>query len=155
VFGFNGDAAKPRLLSLGAASVASVLAVEPKGLDQLRHRRGHEAVDRLSARHAVANVSRRDRERLDLEELHPLGLRELSQHIVETLSWKAGPGRHSDARAGEVATRGPKTIAVDDLAAKALEVMEAWAITSLVAVDDSGRPAGVIHMHDILRAKIV
>jgi len=54
-----------------------------------------------------------------------------------------------------VATRGPKTIAADDLAAKALEVMEAWAITSLVAVDAGGRPAGVIHMHDILRAKIV
>ena len=58
-------------------------------------------------------------------------------------------------RAGEVATRAPKTIAADDLAAKALEVMEAWAITSLVAVNAGGRPTGVIHMHDILRAKIV
>jgi CBS domain-containing protein len=28
-------------------------------------------------------------------------------------------------------------------------------ITSLVIVDASGRPAGVIHLHDILRAKIV
>jgi CBS domain-containing protein len=28
-------------------------------------------------------------------------------------------------------------------------------ITSLVIVDGAGRPAGVIHMHDILRAKIV
>jgi len=33
--------------------------------------------------------------------------------------------------------------------------MEAWAITSLVAVDGGGRPVGVIHMHDILRAKIL
>jgi arabinose-5-phosphate isomerase len=64
-------------------------------------------------------------------------------------------GPMPDARAGEVATSGPKTIAADDLAAKALEVMEAWAITSLVVVDAGGRPAGVIHMHDILRAKIV
>jgi len=64
-------------------------------------------------------------------------------------------GPTSDARAGEVATHGPKTIGPDDLAAKALEVMEAWAITSLVAVDSGGRPVGVIHMHDILRAKIV
>lgn len=55
----------------------------------------------------------------------------------------------------DVATRDPKTIAAEDLAAKALEVMEAWAITSLVVVDDERRPAGVIHMHDILRAKIV
>jgi arabinose-5-phosphate isomerase len=60
-----------------------------------------------------------------------------------------------DARAGEVATRAPKTVRADDLAAKALEVMESWAITSLIIVDDAGRPAGVIHMHDILRAKIV
>ena len=60
----------------------------------------------------------------------------------------------TDARAGEAATRSPKTIAADDLAAKALEVMEAWAITSLVVVEGP-RPVGVIHMHDILRAKIV
>ena len=58
-------------------------------------------------------------------------------------------------RAVDVAIREPKRIRVDDLAAKALEVMESWAITSLVVVDDAGRPAGVIHMHDILRAKIV
>ena len=57
--------------------------------------------------------------------------------------------------AGGVATRDPKLIRADDLAAKALEVMEAWAITSLVIVDDERRPVGVIHMHDILRAKIV
>jgi arabinose-5-phosphate isomerase len=57
--------------------------------------------------------------------------------------------------AGEVASTTPKTIGADDLAAKALEVMEAWAITSLVVPDAAGRPLGVIHMHDILRAKIV
>jgi len=57
--------------------------------------------------------------------------------------------------AGAVATRTPKTIRADDLAAKALEVMEAWQITSLVIVDADARPAGVIHMHDILKAKIV
>jgi arabinose-5-phosphate isomerase len=64
-------------------------------------------------------------------------------------------GATTDARAGEVATRGPKTIAADDLAAKALEVMEAWAISGLIVVDADRRPVGVIHMHDILRAKIV
>lgn len=58
-------------------------------------------------------------------------------------------------RAGAVATRNPKVIAADDLAAKALEVMEAFAITSLVIVDGAQRPVGVIHLHDILRAKIV
>jgi arabinose-5-phosphate isomerase len=58
-------------------------------------------------------------------------------------------------RAGEVASTAPKTIGAEDLAAKALEVMEAWAITSLVVPDAGGKPLGVIHMHDILRAKIV
>jgi arabinose-5-phosphate isomerase len=58
-------------------------------------------------------------------------------------------------RAGDVASREPKIIAADDLAAKALEVMEAWAITSLVIVDSQRRPTGIVHLHDILRAKIV
>jgi len=59
-----------------------------------------------------------------------------------------------DARAGAIASRHPKTIAADDLAAKALEIMEGT-ITSLVVVDETQRPLGVIHLHDILRAKIV
>ena len=59
-------------------------------------------------------------------------------------------------RAGDIATRAPKTIAADTLAAHALHMMESSGpITSLVIVDDAGRPAGVIHLHDILRAKIV
>lgn len=60
-----------------------------------------------------------------------------------------------ELRAGDAATRSPRTIGADELAAKALEVMEAFQITSLVIVDADGRPGGVIHMHDILRAKIV
>ena len=58
-------------------------------------------------------------------------------------------------RARDVASSTPKTIAPDELAAKALEVMEAWAITSLIVPDADGRPVGLVHMHDILRAKIV
>ena len=59
-------------------------------------------------------------------------------------------------RAGEIATRTPKTIAADAMAAQALTVMEASGpITSLVILDERGRPAGVVHLHDILRAKIV
>lgn len=56
--------------------------------------------------------------------------------------------------AGDVASRLPRTIGADDLAAKALEAMEGR-ITSLVVVDEMQRPRGVIHLHDILRAKIV
>ena len=58
-------------------------------------------------------------------------------------------------RARECMTREPKLVRADDLAAKALELMEAFAITSLVIVDAAQKPVGVIHMHDILRAKIV
>jgi arabinose-5-phosphate isomerase len=64
-------------------------------------------------------------------------------------------GAIDDLTAGAVASRAPKLIGAEDLAAKALEVMEAWAITSLVVVDADRRVRGVIHMHDILRAKIV
>jgi arabinose-5-phosphate isomerase len=57
--------------------------------------------------------------------------------------------------AGQVASREPKVIRAEDLAAKALEVMETWQITGLVIVDEARRPVGLIHMHDVLRAKIV
>lgn len=61
----------------------------------------------------------------------------------------------ADARVGDVVQGAPKTIRADDLAASALALMETFAITSLVIVDDAVRPVGVVHMHDILRAKIV
>jgi arabinose-5-phosphate isomerase len=57
--------------------------------------------------------------------------------------------------AGDLATRNPKVIAREDLAANALEVMEAFQITSLVIVDEDGRPVGLVRLHDILRAKVV
>lgn len=71
---------------------------------------------------------------------------------LRRLHLRADPIAHLTA--GAVATREPKRIAAEDLAAKALEVMERFAITSLVIVDGADRPAGVIHLHDILRAKI-
>jgi arabinose-5-phosphate isomerase len=59
-----------------------------------------------------------------------------------------------ERRVAECMTRGPKVIGAGELAAKALAMMEGR-ITSLVIVDAAGRPDGVIHLHDILRAKIV
>jgi len=59
-------------------------------------------------------------------------------------------------RAGEAGTRSPKTIAATAMAAHALDVMErSGPITSLIVVDAAGRPAGIVRMHDIVRAKIV
>ena len=60
-----------------------------------------------------------------------------------------------DHRAEECMTRHPRCIGADDLAATALSVMESHAITHLVITDAAGRPAGVIRLQDILRAKIL
>ena len=54
-----------------------------------------------------------------------------------------------------VMTRQPKRIGRGELAAKAVQVMEQHAITSLLIVDGAGRPEGVIHLHDLLRAGVV
>jgi len=57
--------------------------------------------------------------------------------------------------AKELASQHPKTIGPDDLAAKAVELMERFAITTLV-VSNSGRNIlGVIHLHDLLKSGIV
>lgn len=60
-----------------------------------------------------------------------------------------------DMKAGEVMSKNPKTISEDELAAKALSIMESHSITSLVVSDEEGRPKGIIHLHDILKKGIV
>jgi len=57
--------------------------------------------------------------------------------------------------AAQVMSARPKTIDAEELAAKAVAVMEQHAITSLFILDAAGRPAGVIHLHDLLRAGVV
>lgn len=58
----------------------------------------------------------------------------------------------------EVMTRNPETITPRELAVTALgrmEKREAGPITVLVVVDDEGKPVGILHIHDILRAGIL
>jgi arabinose-5-phosphate isomerase len=58
-------------------------------------------------------------------------------------------------RARDFMTARPKLVERDALAASALEIMEqSGPITSLVIIDEARRPTGVVHLHDILRAKI-
>ena len=64
-------------------------------------------------------------------------------------------GRLFELTAGEVMTRNPKTISEEELAAKALSIMENLSITALVVPDTDGKPIGIIHLHDILRQGIV
>ncbi len=59
-----------------------------------------------------------------------------------------------DHHADEVMTREPQTIGPDALAAEALKVMNERRITVLFVVD-SGRPVGILHVHDLLRAGII
>jgi arabinose-5-phosphate isomerase len=58
--------------------------------------------------------------------------------------------------AGELMSKNPKRISRSELAAKALQQMEQFSITSLFVFDDDGggRPVGVIHLHDLLKAGI-
>jgi arabinose-5-phosphate isomerase len=57
--------------------------------------------------------------------------------------------------AGELMTRAPKTVPAGALAESALALMEQHAITALFILDAGGRPAGVLHLHDLLRAGVV
>jgi len=65
---------------------------------------------------------------------------------------------HGDVRAfvvGDLMTLRPKTVAAGALAELALAKMEEHSITALFIVDGDGRPTGVLHLHDLLRAGVV
>ena len=57
----------------------------------------------------------------------------------------------------EIMTANPKRIGKDALAAHALKIMEDHSITSLFVTEgkDNARVVGIIHIHDLLRAKVV
>ena len=58
-----------------------------------------------------------------------------------------------DLTAAEVMTRAPKTIGADALASEAVGLMNSNTITNLFVVED-GRPVGILHIHDCLRAGV-
>jgi arabinose-5-phosphate isomerase len=58
-------------------------------------------------------------------------------------------------RAADVMTRKPKVIAPTALAAEAVQIMEQYSITTLVVVDAQRNVAGVVHLHDLLKAGVV
>ena len=57
------------------------------------------------------------------------------------------------ARVEEVMTRSPKTVTPDQLASEALEILNSSKITALI-VAEAGKPTGIIHIHDLLRAGV-
>lgn len=54
-----------------------------------------------------------------------------------------------------VMSRHCKTVNQGLLAAEALAIMEKYSITSLVVIDEEGKPTAVIHLHDLLRAGVL
>lgn len=54
---------------------------------------------------------------------------------------------------GDIMTAAPKTVTPDLLASAALEMINSSSITALFVVEN-GRPVGIIHIHDLLRAGV-
>jgi len=55
----------------------------------------------------------------------------------------------------EVMTKNPKTIRENAILDEVLNLCEKYKITAAVVVDNDNRPAGIIHLHDILKSKLV
>lgn len=109
--------------------------------------------------------------------LVPLGL-PLSQAIVEMTSKRFGVtgvvdkdgrlagvvtdgdlrrafrGGFVDRPVDEVMTRAPRTVAPDLLAQQVLALLNSVSITSVFVVE-AGRPVGIVHIHDLLRAGVM
>ncbi|MEK6683599.1 MAG: KpsF/GutQ family sugar-phosphate isomerase [Nitrospirota bacterium] len=58
-------------------------------------------------------------------------------------------------KAADVMTRKPKVIAPTALAAKAVQIMEQYSITTLVVADAKRNVSGVVHLHDLLKAGVI
>ncbi|MGA2126020.1 MAG: KpsF/GutQ family sugar-phosphate isomerase [Xanthobacteraceae bacterium] len=58
-----------------------------------------------------------------------------------------------DALVDDIMTRGPKTMRPDQLASEALELLNSSKITAVLVVE-TGRPIGIVHLHDLLRAGV-
>lgn len=58
-------------------------------------------------------------------------------------------------RMSDVMIKNPKSISQDAILDAALAIMERYSITQLPTVDEQKRLVGIIHLHDILRSKLV
>ncbi len=56
-----------------------------------------------------------------------------------------------DAKVDEVMTARPKTVRPDQLISETLELLNSMKVTALFVVE-TGKPVGIIHVHDLLRA---
>jgi arabinose-5-phosphate isomerase len=56
-----------------------------------------------------------------------------------------------DALVDDVMTRAPKTVRPDQLLSETLDILNSMKVTALFAVE-AGKPVGIVHVHDLLRA---
>jgi len=57
--------------------------------------------------------------------------------------------------AGEAMNTNPRTIRAEELAAKALSILEERKITSLIVVDTDNKVEGVVHLHDLWGVELI
>lgn len=55
----------------------------------------------------------------------------------------------------DIMTHNPKMIIKSELAAKALNIMEEYKISSLFIIDENNKPEGILHFQDLLKSGIV
>ena len=60
----------------------------------------------------------------------------------------------SNLKVTDAMTKSPKTVKADSYAASALHLMEKYSITALPITDENGKPAGIVHVHDLLKAGV-
>ena len=58
-------------------------------------------------------------------------------------------------KASDVMIQNPKSVDAEALLDRALQMMEQYAISQLPTVDVTGKLCGVVHLHDILKSKLV
>ena len=86
-----------------------------------------------------------------------IGITDKSGHLVGIIT-DGDLRRHMranllEARVDDIMTANPKTIRPDQLASEALELLNATKITALMVVE-AGKPVGIVHFHDLLRAGV-
>ena len=55
-----------------------------------------------------------------------------------------------DLKAKDIMSKNPKVIKPEYLASFALTQMENFKITTLIVIDNDNKPAGIIHLHDLI-----
>jgi len=158
-----GDALAMALLAERGYSADDLAAVHPRGgigerllrVRQVMHREAE--VPRIDATEPLASV---------VAEMSSKGLGMTS--VIDDTGVLIGIITDGDLRrllesglqalegnAGDFMTQNPTCVNGAALATEALRLMEEGKITSLMVIDQDGRPEGVIHLHDLWRTQMI